>query len=70
MTFRELARGVEIFSRYVDDHDDVTLDAHRHVDRLLVCSQAPTEMPPEYGEELRKLGWSWSDPDNAWSHAL
>ena len=70
MTFRELARGVEIFSRYVGDTDDVELDAHRHADRLLICSQDPTEMPPEYGEELRSLGWNWSSADNAWSHTL
>jgi hypothetical protein len=70
VTFRELARATDIFSRYVDDDGDVTLDAHRHADRLLVCSQPPTEMPPEYGEELRSLGWYWSAADNAWSHPL
>ena len=70
MTFRELARATDIFSRYVDDHDDVALSAERHADRLLLCSQPPNEMPPEYGEELRSLGWNWSSADNAWSHTL
>jgi hypothetical protein len=61
--FRELARGVAIFDRYVDERDTVAA-AH---DELFVCGIAPDKMSADDVSELNDLGWHWGDEDS-WEH--
>lgn len=65
MTFRELARGVVIFDRYVEA-DDTVATGH---DELFVCGVAPDDMSPDDVATLKELGWHWGEED-CWSHTL
>jgi hypothetical protein len=64
MTFKELARGIAIFDRYVDADDEIAA-AH---DQLFVCGTPPQAMLGEHVVELESLGWRWGSED-CWEHA-
>lgn len=63
MTFRELARGVEIFDRYVEPDDSISC-GH---DELFVCGISPEKMAAADVAELTDLGWFWGSED-CWEH--
>jgi hypothetical protein len=64
MTFRELARGVEIFDRYTPAEDGVCA---MH-DELLLGGIPPHKMFTSDAEALQSLGWRWDDRESCWRH--
>lgn len=65
MTFRELARGIEI----LDGYSDVDACVDTEAERLLVESAPPGSMDERDSDELFELGWLWSEGGRAWVHA-
>lgn len=64
MTFRELARGVEIFDDYSDG--DAFVEADHGF--LRVSSTPPGHMTDRDAAELAGLGWVYVEGGRSWRH--